>query len=333
MGVGKLFEFPRIYVEWAQCYSGIPSLLKICTSEEWAVSLDYLRGLRGIATWLVSRRAFASACLPRSCYSVFAIKRRPRKSAWRRQSIPMPSRALPARRRLQLNIGKSIFFNERINTTTSGLVQVLLVDGSTFTVGPGSDLVINKFVYDPKKGTGQIAASFSKGVMRFVGGKISKQDNAVTINTPAGALAVRGCIILGNIVSASNYGFVCVFCEYMKMKNHVIFENGYGIFNDNGREQTGPATQKIINAMMAGLTHQGQNTAGSDTSGVKPSPNYVSVDALSLQDLVADATQDVLVNTLSAPVTQHRPILAMDRLRPIPLPRLRPIPVVMRRAW
>src|SRR5680860_1890188 len=34
----------------------------------------------------------------------------------------------------QLNIGKSIFFNERINTTTSGLVQVLLVDGSTFTV-------------------------------------------------------------------------------------------------------------------------------------------------------------------------------------------------------
>ena len=68
-------------------------------------------------------------------------------------------------------------------------MQVLLVDGSTFTVGPGSDLVIDKFVYDPKTGTGQIAASFSKGVMRFVGGKISKQDNAVYINTPAGALA------------------------------------------------------------------------------------------------------------------------------------------------
>ena len=96
----------------------------------------------------------------------------------------------------QLSIGKSIFFNERINTTTSGLVQVLLVDGSTFTVGPGSDLVIDKFVYDPKKGTGQIAASFSKGVMRFVGGKISKNDNAVTVKTPAGALAVRGCIVL-----------------------------------------------------------------------------------------------------------------------------------------
>jgi hypothetical protein len=51
----------------------------------------------------------------------------------------------------QLKIGKSIFYNERINTTGSGLVQVLLVDGSTFTVGPGSDLVIDRFVYDPTR--------------------------------------------------------------------------------------------------------------------------------------------------------------------------------------
>src|SRR3989337_2722843 len=94
----------------------------------------------------------------------------------------------------QLNIGKSLFFNQRINTTTSGLVQVLLVDGSTFTVGPDSDLVIDKFVYDPKKGTGQIAASFSKGVMRFVGGKISKNEGGVPIKKSAGALAIRGAI-------------------------------------------------------------------------------------------------------------------------------------------
>src|SRR4029079_15848342 len=92
----------------------------------------------------------------------------------------------------QLNIGKSIFFNERINSTGSGLVQVLLVDGSTFTVGPGSDLVIDKFVYNPSKGTGEITASFSKGVMRFVGGKISKNEGGVTVGTPAGALAIRG---------------------------------------------------------------------------------------------------------------------------------------------
>ena len=108
----------------------------------------------------------------------------------------------------QLSIGKSIFYNERINTTGSGLVQVLLVDGSTFTVGPGSDLVIDKFVYDPKKRAGQITASFSKGVMRFVGGKISKNEGGVTVNTPAGTLGIRGAIAYGQVSSPKNFAFM-----------------------------------------------------------------------------------------------------------------------------
>ena len=33
--------------------------------------------------------------------------------------------------------------------------------------------------------------------MRFVGGKISKNDGGVTVDTPAGALAIRGCIVQG----------------------------------------------------------------------------------------------------------------------------------------
>ena len=140
----------------------------------------------------------------------------------------------------QLNIGKSIFFNERINTTTSGLVQVLLVDGSTFTVGPGSDLVIDKFVYDPKKGTGQIAASFSKGVMRFVGGKISKNDDAVTVKTPAGALAIRGGIAYVDFKSRKTYSILFVFGEYLKLQGQTLFQPGYGWFSNNGQWTTRP---------------------------------------------------------------------------------------------
>src|SRR5262245_17410975 len=161
----------------------------------------------------------------------------------------------------QLNIGKSIFFNERIKTTDSGLVQVLLVDGSTFTVGPDSDLVIDKFVYDANKGTGQIAASFSKGVMRFVGGKISKADNAVNIKTPAGAMAVRGCIVLTQVtpptpVSPLKLTAILVYGEYLKMKNFVVYEPGNGIFiTGNGKPEIKPANGAIINGMMAGLTN------------------------------------------------------------------------------
>jgi hypothetical protein len=51
-----------------------------------------------------------------------------------------------------LNIGKSVVYNERIDTSASGPVQVLLLDGSTFSVGPGSSLVIDKFIYKLRPG-------------------------------------------------------------------------------------------------------------------------------------------------------------------------------------
>lgn len=103
-----------------------------------------------------------------------------------------------------LRIGKSVVYNERIATSTSGVVQVLLVDGSTFTVGPGSDLVIDKFVYNPSSGTGALVATFSKGALRFVGGKLSKNDPGVKVNTPAGALTVRGGIFTAKITGPNN---------------------------------------------------------------------------------------------------------------------------------
>jgi len=70
-------------------------------------------------------------------------------------------------------------------------VQVLLVDGSTFTVGIRSSLVIDKFVCNPHKGTGEMTATLTKGASRFKGGKLSKQEPAVKINTPAGWLTVH----------------------------------------------------------------------------------------------------------------------------------------------
>jgi hypothetical protein len=108
-----------------------------------------------------------------------------------------------------INIGNSIFYNERINTSGTGLVQVLLVDGSTFTVGPDSHLVIDKFVYNPNTKSGQIVATFGKGVMRFVGGKISKNEGGVTVNTPSGALAIRGGMMFGrNDIHGELYAFL-----------------------------------------------------------------------------------------------------------------------------
>jgi hypothetical protein len=69
---------------------------------------------------------------------------------------------------------------------------LLFLDESSMTVGPNSDLTIDQFVYDPKSGTGKLAMSATRGLLRYVGGKLSKQDDAVTLRTATATLAVRG---------------------------------------------------------------------------------------------------------------------------------------------
>lgn len=94
-----------------------------------------------------------------------------------------------------LVLGEDIIFRERIVTRETGLVQVLLVDGSTFTAGANVDLLIDEFVYDPATEEGRLLAQYSRGALRFVGGKLSKPGNTVEIRTPAGTLGVRGGIV------------------------------------------------------------------------------------------------------------------------------------------
>jgi len=83
-------------------------------------------------------------------------------------------------------------FNERFTTGALGQTQLLFLDESAMTIGPNSDLTIDQFVYDPKSGTGQLAMSASRGLLRFVGGKLSKQEEGVSLRTSTATLAVRG---------------------------------------------------------------------------------------------------------------------------------------------
>jgi hypothetical protein len=208
----------------------------------------------------------------------------------------------------QLNIGKSIFYNERINTTSSGLVQVLLVDGSTFTVGPGSDLVIDKFVYDPKKNSGQIAASLTKGVMRFVGGKISKNADSVTVDTPAGGLAIRGGMF---DLKVNGTKLVAVFTYGIELKlthggvETVAFQPGWVIDTTTGSTTVRQATAADTNSFMAALTNKGGNNGttggpnGTTGDGPKPGQKYTEVQTLSLQQLISDATSQQINNQIN----------------------------------
>ncbi len=90
-----------------------------------------------------------------------------------------------------LTLGDSVIHNEHVVTGPDGLVNILLVDGTSFTVGANSDLTIDSFVYDPDAGTATVVATLAKGALRFIGGRTSKTGGA-TINTPVGTVGIRG---------------------------------------------------------------------------------------------------------------------------------------------
>jgi hypothetical protein len=95
----------------------------------------------------------------------------------------------------QLAIGQNVVRNEKISTFNKGQVQLIFSDQSTLTLGENSEIVIDEFVYDPQKQAGSMTATVTTGVLRYVGGKISKKSD-VSFLTPSGVVTVRGGIAL-----------------------------------------------------------------------------------------------------------------------------------------
>ncbi|HLW74516.1 MAG TPA: hypothetical protein VKT74_05560 [Gammaproteobacteria bacterium] len=96
-------------------------------------------------------------------------------------------------RKVPITSGMPIFLNEHVVTGSTGRLQVLLLDETVFTIGPDSDMVLDDFVYDPATNLGKISAQITKGVFRFVTGKVrSSQPYEMKVTTPVDCLCFRG---------------------------------------------------------------------------------------------------------------------------------------------
>ena len=100
----------------------------------------------------------------------------------------------PAQQERILRVGVDIAANERITTRTDDRAHLVFLDGSALTIGPSSDLMIDRFVYDADRKVGNLAMSASRGVFRFVGGTISKKTEVV-LRTPTSSVGIRGSIM------------------------------------------------------------------------------------------------------------------------------------------
>jgi hypothetical protein len=78
--------------------------------------------------------------------------------------------------------------------TAQGKVGITFQDNTKVQVNENSRLVIDDFVYDPKKpAAGKLALNMAGGTVRYASGAIAKNDpSKVAINTPTATIAVRG---------------------------------------------------------------------------------------------------------------------------------------------
>ena len=106
----------------------------------------------------------------------------------------------PEARAAGLAVGQKVFFGDEIITDNGVRAQILLRDGTTFSIGEGANLVLDEFVYDPQSGDGGIGVVIKRGAFRFVSGKIAKKTpQNMKVLAGSTAIAVRGTEVIGTI--------------------------------------------------------------------------------------------------------------------------------------
>jgi hypothetical protein len=100
----------------------------------------------------------------------------------------------------EVKSGEPIYLGNAIKSGADSGMQIMLLDQTTFTIGPNSEITIDQFVFDPASGSGKVAASVAKGVFRFVTGKVAQQNPSdMTIRLPTGNIGIRGTIAVGSV--------------------------------------------------------------------------------------------------------------------------------------
>ena len=86
--------------------------------------------------------------------------------------------------------GSELHASETVRTGDAGKADLVFIDRTNLTVGPTSEVVLDKFVYDPVGNNGKVVVQATRGAFRFVTG--TQDHSAYQLNTPYGSLGVRG---------------------------------------------------------------------------------------------------------------------------------------------
>jgi hypothetical protein len=96
-----------------------------------------------------------------------------------------------------LSSGSAVHSNELIRSGDGAVANLVFVDETKLSVGPKSEVRLDKFAYDPNKNTGTVVVRATRGAYRFVTGVQDPRN--YEIKTPYATLGVRGTILEVNL--------------------------------------------------------------------------------------------------------------------------------------
>lgn len=89
--------------------------------------------------------------------------------------------------------GMKIWENDTLRTGHNGSIGMVFNDDTFLSLGPGSILVIDEFVFAPKQGKFSIVIRMVKGTAAYLSGLISKlSPDSAHFNTPTASIGIRG---------------------------------------------------------------------------------------------------------------------------------------------
>lgn len=94
---------------------------------------------------------------------------------------------------LPAEAGQAIFEADTVKTGADGRLGITLKDDTRVSLGPGSEVRVNRFVYAPAEGRLGLVLGVVRGAMAYVSGRIAKlAPDSIRLETPAAVMGVRG---------------------------------------------------------------------------------------------------------------------------------------------
>jgi hypothetical protein len=98
-------------------------------------------------------------------------------------------------------VGQEVYESDSLRTGSDGRLGITLKDDTRVSLGPGSEVRLNSFVFTPAEGRLGLVLNFVRGMAVYVSGKIAKlAPDSIRLETPGAIVGVRGTTVAIQVV-------------------------------------------------------------------------------------------------------------------------------------